>query len=168
MKMIFYICIFTADEDGWQKGLQSMAVFFLPLGTALSSEGHFSCQSESGWDYLTKISFLLTFLAQMIFYRTQMYLLQTDSSETCFTTSPIICLSHTATFPSPLFPFTLNLQKYPLHTNHEREFPIPGIPGNTGLQFPSRMSGMEFATRIPVPENGNGIFHLHSHSRKWE
>ena len=52
--------------------------------------------------------------------------------------------------------------------NHEREFPIPGIPGNTGLQFPSRKSGMEFATRIPVPENGNGIFHLHSRSRKWE
>ena len=25
--------------------------------------------------------------------------------------------------------------------------------------------GMEFATRIPVPEIGNGIFHLHSRSR---
>ena len=57
---------------------------------------------------------------------------------------------------------------HPLSPNHEREFPIPGIPGNTGLQFPSRKSGMEFATRIPVPENGNGIFHLHSRSRKWE
>ena len=52
--------------------------------------------------------------------------------------------------------------------NHEREFPIPGILGNTGLQFSSRKSGMEFATRIPIPENGNGIFHLHSRSRKWE
>ena len=33
---------------GLEKGLQSMAVFSLPPGTALSSEGHFSCQSESG------------------------------------------------------------------------------------------------------------------------
>ena len=52
--------------------------------------------------------------------------------------------------------------------NHEREFPIPGIPGNIGLQFPSRKSGMEFSTPNPVPENGNGIFHSHSRSRKWE
>ena len=52
--------------------------------------------------------------------------------------------------------------------NHEREFPIPGIPGNIGLQFPSRKSGMEFSTPNPVPENGNGIFHSHSRSWKWE
>ena len=55
-------------------------------------------------------------------------------------------------------------------------FPFPGIPGNTVLQFPSRKSGMEFFTLIPVPENGNGIFitvpvpknwkwNYHSHSR---
>ena len=56
---------------------------------------------------------------------------------------------------------------------------FPGIPGNTVLQFPSRKSGMEFFTLIPVPENGNGIFipvpvpenwigifHLDSRSRK--
>merc|ERR1712018_814402 len=58
-----------------------------------------------------------------------------------------------------------------------REFPIPGIPrisrefsgihGNTVLQFPSRKSGMEFFTLIPVPENGNGIlWNFHSRSRK--
>ena len=58
-------------------------------------------------------------------------------------------------------------------------FPIPGIPGNIVLQFPSRKSRMEFFTLIPVPENGNGIlitvpvpenwigiFHLESRSRK--
>ena len=48
-------------------------------------------------------------------------------------------------------------------------FPFPGIPGNTVLQFPSRKSGMEFFTLIPVPENGNGIlwnFHSRSRSRK--
>ena len=53
--------------------------------------------------------------------------------------------------------------------NHEREFPIPGIPGNIGLQFPSRKSGMEFSTPIPVPEKGNEIlwnFHSRSRSRK--
>jgi len=27
--------------------------------------------------------------------------------------------------------------------------------------------GMEFATCIPVPEIGNGIFHSHSRSRNW-
>ena len=46
---------------------------------------------------------------------------------------------------------------------------FPGIPGNTVLQFPSRKSGMEFFTLIPVPENGNGIlwnFHSRSRSRK--
>merc|ERR1711983_304536 len=53
--------------------------------------------------------------------------------------------------------------------NHEREFPIPGIPGNTGLQFPSRKSGMEFSTPIPVPEKGNKILWIfHSRSRYWE
>merc|ERR1712208_265778 len=46
---------------------------------------------------------------------------------------------------------------------------FPGIPGNTVLQFPSRKSGMEFFTLIPVPENGNGIlWNFHSRSRKWE
>ena len=45
-----------------------MAVFFLPPGTALSSEGHFSCQSESGWDYPTKISF-----SSYIFYQYFIY-----------------------------------------------------------------------------------------------
>ena len=46
---------------------------------------------------------------------------------------------------------------------------FPGIPRNTVLQFPSRKSGMEFFTLIPVPENGNGIlwnFHSRSRSRK--
>merc|ERR1712105_373620 len=42
-------------------------------------------------------------------------------------------------------------------------------PLNTVLQFPSRKSGMEFFTLIPVPENGNGIlwnFYSRSRSRK--
>jgi len=56
----------------------------------------------------------------------------------------------------------------PLQNRGEREFPFPIIPGNTGLQFPSRNLGREFSTRIPVPEIGNGIFHLHSRSRNWE
>ena len=48
-----YFCIFLSlCEMKMGKSLQSMAVFSLPLGTALSSEGHFSCQRESGWDYL--------------------------------------------------------------------------------------------------------------------
>ena len=48
-----YFCIFLSlREMKMGKSLQSMAVFSLPLGTALSSEGHFSCQRESGWDYL--------------------------------------------------------------------------------------------------------------------
>merc|ERR1712226_1312887 len=51
---------------------------------------------------------------------------------------------------------------------HEREFPIPGIPGNTGLQFPSRKSGMEFSTPIPVPEKGNGIFITVPVPKNWE
>ena len=66
--------------------------------------------------------------------------------------------------------------KEPATSRGEREFPFPAIFGNTTLLFPSRKSGMEFSTLIPVPENwewnfpltfpfpkiGNGIFHSHS------
>ena len=60
------------------------------------------------------------------------------------------------------------LRSLPKAANHEREFPIPGIPGNTGLQFPSRKSGMEFSTPIPVPEKGNGIFITVPVPENWE
>ena len=45
------------DEDGKKSPINGSV--FPPPGTALSSEGHFSCQSESGWDYPTKIAFHL-------------------------------------------------------------------------------------------------------------
>ena len=48
----------------------------------------------------------------------------------------------------------------------EQEFPSPAIFGNTGLQFPSQKSGMNFPLAFLFPKIGNGIFHLHSHSRK--
>ena len=57
---------------------------------------------------------------------------------------------------------------HPCYGNHEQESPIPGISGNTGLQFPSRKSGMEFSTPIPVPEKGNGIFITAPVPENWE
>jgi len=58
--------------------------------------------------------------------------------------------------------------------SRSREF--PGIPAsnsrpesrewNLPLAFPFPKMGMEFSICIPVPENGNGIYHSHSRSRK--